>query len=108
MSFKIGQKVVCINHFICAGTTDDTYPVKGEIYTIREIREALTPKYRGHISFLFEEIHNRSQYYPWGFLEPSFLSYRFRPIDYSFGEKIASEITEACEELELIKTTTVK
>ena len=36
MNFKIGQKVVCVKDFFPGKRTEST-PVKGKIYTVREI-----------------------------------------------------------------------
>lgn len=41
MTFRVGQKVICVNDkFDCLGVGD--YPIKGEIYTIRWIGERAT------------------------------------------------------------------
>ena len=84
--FKVGQPVVCVKQarsrrHICEGRPE---PIKGEIYTFDGF-------YNGtHIGLI--EMHPDS----------CFLIDLFRPIDYSFGEKLAEELQEEINQEQLI------
>jgi hypothetical protein len=98
MSFKIGQKVVCIADFT-RGMYNNIVPIKGEIYTVREI---VTRNHK--TGLLLAEVVNSHHRYNDGVCEKAFSVNCFRPIDYSFGEKIAESITKECEsEKETVK-----
>jgi hypothetical protein len=91
-NFKIGQKVVCIYTFEDDGETID--PVKGEMYTIREIDNLG--------GLLFEEIINIIRYYSEGPAERSFHPCRFRPLDHAFADKVEAMIKEQVKKQELV------
>jgi hypothetical protein len=81
MTFRVGQKVVCIAESRGGGYPDDKRPVVGSVYTIRGIeidrRGCIDP-----IGVLLEEIVNEPRMYR-GYDEPSevsFASTRFRPV----------------------------
>ena len=64
MTFHVGQKVVCINDQADDQWDGETVPVKGVVYTIREIGEGLA-HYGGpdgplipNLGFRLEEIRN--------------------------------------------------
>jgi hypothetical protein len=92
MSFRVGQKVVCISDYsrweprapLEVGTIT---PVKGEIYTVRGVCESPSG-----VGLWLEEIVNKPRRYRNGYLEIAFNIKSFRPIDYSFGEKVCEEI----------------
>ena len=101
---KIGDKVVCIDD--CGkskwGPVCDrlgykcTWPVKDEIYTIRNIRH-------DGFSIVLEEIVNPLWEFRETFTgkvvyaEAHFHVRHFRLVDYTFGEKVISEINEQIE-----------
>lgn len=88
--FKVGQKVVCIANFSGNDYGEDT-PVKGEIYTIRDMET-----FKGELYLWLMEIVNRAHNYEdGGSGECNFRSDGFRPIDYSYG-------TQVCESLEVM------
>jgi hypothetical protein len=80
--FHVGQKVVCVNGSAHANYSDIAAPVRGAVYTIREIvlSEA------GNAHFLLVEIRNPArdgflgQGLGYGRGEPRFHHNRFRPI----------------------------
>ena len=74
MTFRVGQKVVCIRHRDGAGRPGANYPKVGPIYTVRSINDE--PK--GAIICL-EEIDN-AHLRPWHGSEPGFIASAFRPI----------------------------
>jgi hypothetical protein len=75
MTFRVGQKVVCIRHLDWAGWPGATYPKVGPIYTVRSINDE--PK--GAIICL-EEIDNAHLSRAHGRIEPGFIASAFRPI----------------------------
>lgn len=97
--FKIGQKVVCVD------TTKARHIKQNEIYTISDV-----------ISCGCGAVH--LVLFEFSFFDPSqicgscktptkltsFLPYRFRPIDYTFGEKLAEEIQEEINQEQLIES----
>jgi hypothetical protein len=92
MSFKIGQKVVCVD----GGSWNSSYvsrpikkPIEAHIYTIRWIGYV-----DSDLCVLLQEIVNDHYYWCAGtrYAEPTFRIKRFRPIDYSFGEETAERI----------------
>jgi hypothetical protein len=87
MSFRVGQKVVCVDsRFHRPSARGINRPIEGEIYHIRSIIPA---DFEGPVSLLLIEIVNPKGSY---WREPSFLASRFRPIDYSFGEEKCAEL----------------
>lgn len=90
--FKVGQKVVCIIDFIGIETRSFTtwtkttrpIPIKGDVYTISRIN---------HNGWLqLSEFKDSWNYDP----------AKFRPIDFSFGEKLAEEIQEEINQENLV------
>jgi hypothetical protein len=75
MTFRVGQKVVCIRHRDGAGRPGANYPKVGPIYTVRSINDG--PK--GAIICL-EEIDNAHLIPAHGPIEPGFIASAFRPI----------------------------
>lgn len=95
--FKVGQKVVCIDP---NNLDSNTKPlIDGEIYTVRWIGVGVKNGVRVN-SIRLLEITNKISYD--GKIEWSYLMERFRPIDHSFGEKLASEIEEEINEEQLV------
>jgi hypothetical protein len=96
--FKPSDKVVCINDdFSNIGSAIKDFqnlPIKGMIYTIREIRPAAMDS-----GIMLNEITNKPVYYKLyaGYLEPGFSPKRFVPLDEY--ENIAEE--KKVEELEI-------
>jgi len=90
-NFKIGEKVVCIGNF--EKRPNEIDPIKGEIYTIREIIQNRPND--GKTGLKFEEIINLPQKYNEGFSECNFLSDKFRKLDHQFADKICAEIIES-------------
>lgn len=80
--FKVGQKVVCVRE----GQTKATKV--GEIYTIELLFE-----WYGIPACLLKEVETHL---------PGFDLSRFRPIDYTFGEKLAEEIQEEINQEQLV------
>jgi hypothetical protein len=91
MSFKIGQKVVCLISDWPSPNGEET-PTKDGIYTIRELVYGPCG-----LSLRLEEIINIPHLYSRGLMECSFIAQYFRLIDYSFGEMVAESITTECE-----------
>jgi hypothetical protein len=80
MTFRAGQKVVCVRTWHNSrGYGDEVGPVEGEVYTIRGVGD-LHPCYPGGCDVWLVEIKNPVRYYPAGNYEPSFCHSRFRPI----------------------------
>ena len=81
MIWRVGQKVVCVNHFRnCAARLGIAAPVKDGIYTIRGIDQD-----EESVAFLFEEFVNGSDFYRLNngtvvFGEPMFKAWNFRPL----------------------------
>lgn len=76
--FHVGQLVVCINTDWDTNRSDYgkmTYPEKGMIYTIRDIKS-----FASGTGMRLEEIINKPLQYKAGLAEPSFLIERFRPL----------------------------
>lgn len=74
MTFRVGQKVVCIRHLVGPGRPGASYPKVGPIYTVRSIND----EPEGAIIRL-EEIDN-AHLEPWNVCEPGFTASAFRPI----------------------------
>ncbi len=90
---KVGDKVVCVS---TEGFWHEPYPKKGDICTIRKAKEwrgVLYLQLEGYVYEIpgvsYDGIGN------WC----AFSSQCFRPIDYSFGEKVCEEIVKQTEEL---------
>lgn len=81
-NFKKGQKIVCIKPI------DDL--IKGEIYTVEFISVN-----RSSAGVVLEEIKSIGY-------EGGFLSFRFRPLDESFSDKIETYIKEKVKEESLV------
>lgn len=75
--FKVGQQVVCIGTFQ-GGHGDETDPVVGDVYTIRDI----VKRPEGFIALLLEEIRNNpAEYLEYSTpTECSFPAEKFRPL----------------------------
>lgn len=87
--FKVGQKVVCVKGFV--KKFNETIPIKGEIYTVREI-----VKVRNWCTRLVEIVNDKHDYWQNGLLdECAFNVIAFRPVDTTFGEQV-------CESLEVM------
>lgn len=91
--FKVGQKVVCIDDSKGIGTGHKDL-VKDEVYTISKPLISITGE---SIVFLFEVPirFKNGMNFGWS-------AHRFRPIDYSFGEKLAEEIQEEINQEQLV------
>jgi hypothetical protein len=83
MTFRVGQKVVCVEtwHLNGTGYGDEVGPVRGRIYTIRDIGFGLNPAYPHSLQVRLAEITIPLRPYR-GFplQEPGFSVSRFRPI----------------------------
>jgi len=95
--FAIGEKVVCISDL--KRNIDDIengviYPIKNEIYTIREFFEGN--------GIRLNEIINPKLQYKDGFNECAFYLKHFRKLDYDFAENLLSEITRQVKEEEKV------
>jgi hypothetical protein len=77
MAFRVGQLVACINSEWPQSQSEGlATPVKGEVYTIREIYDdAVDGAY-----LRFEEIVNPPRFYDEGFFEKCFVGRCFRPL----------------------------
>ena len=96
-NFKTGEKVVCLHGF--KTTTykikyNLKYPIKGEIYTIREIDED------GYLRF--EELINPKLNYSNGFSEAVFNPLKFRKLDTQFAEDLCKELIQQVKKESLI------
>jgi len=94
MSYKVGQKVVCVDD--SAGKiTGLKELIKGEIYTIRELF-----MHRGNCVLRLEEIILPQT--PLG-NEYAYSIARFRPLDHEFADKIEAMIKKSLKTEELCK-----
>ena len=79
MSFRIGQRVVCVNVEFSQEPTWRTavtvLPVLGFMYTIRSMRAV-----DDVIGLCFEEMVHPFRHFAEGYVEPAFDSRRFRPL----------------------------
>lgn len=93
MSFRVGQKVVCVYDFEAnrGNYINELLPVINEIYTIRALVKPNDP------SCLLVEIVNRPQQYIDAFGEVYFRLSCFRPVDETYGEQVASELEKQLE-----------
>jgi len=102
MSFKPGQKVVCIDgDFSMYPFISDHYsalPIKGQTYVVREIRPM-----GAEGGILLEELKNDSVFFAHfgGKLEPAFNPKRFILLDSLESEEVEEAIEEVLEEVEL-------
>jgi hypothetical protein len=95
MTFRVGQKVVCVNDAKFPGwpfkRRGVVTPVRGEVYTIRAIFEL--PGWPGEWRCLLSEIVNRPRDYADGYYEGGWGLDRFRPvIDISDLQSIVTEV----------------
>lgn len=92
MSFKIGQKVVCVKGFdqFKKHYPEVTMPKVDDILTIRDVID-------DDDALRFFEIVNPIQRYTKGTMEAYYADNHFRLIDYQFGEMVAESITKECE-----------
>lgn len=70
---KVGSLVECVDTNWRNPETDTINPVKGKVYTVREI-----VRYSGETFILLVEIVNKKKHYLEGFYEGCFLIKRFR------------------------------
>ena len=103
MSFKINQKIVCINDKFDTNLPDfDKFftqlPVKDEVYTVRSYESG---------SVLVEELRNPSAPLPPGssfMVESGFSSKRFAPLvtdSGTFADEVVEKVTKSIEIKEL-------
>lgn len=87
---KVGQKVVCVKDGFdtTAKQWQPNRPIKGEIYTIRDMRYFVG---FGNGIWLVELV-NPMIMTVFGVMEPGFDADAFRPVDESFGEEIAEKL----------------
>lgn len=76
MTFRVGQKVVCIHDF--KPYPDEVHPVRGGVYTVRDCFPSAY--FDGMYAVRLEEIVNARLTYAHGVDEVAFLSIRFRPL----------------------------
>lgn len=82
MTFHVNQKVVCVETWNLNGEGHghEIGPVKGVIYTIKEIGVGLSPRCPDTTAVRLIEIVNPAVAYREGVYEPSFKATRFRPL----------------------------
>lgn len=95
MTFRVGQRVVCVNSTRAGGYGDEVYPVEGRVYTVRGFLPL--PCDHGPRIWL-EEIKNKKRDYFEGLYEKAFGAERFRPIverktDIGFAHEILRKAT---------------
>lgn len=102
MTFRVGQKVVCIETWRLGklGYGDEIGPVAGRIYTIRQIGTCLVPHYPRQICVRLQEIDNGVRWYENGPYEAAFRASRFRPLierktDISFAHEILRKVSQS-------------
>jgi len=91
--FDVKSKVLCVNDSFPAGIHDyyNALPVKGTIYTVRDIVPAHDFKCRETCAVLLEELVNKPNRHG---IEPAFLVHRFRePTQDEMEESIAERET---------------
>lgn len=76
-NFHVGQKVVCIADISTGGHGTEKRPVKGSVYTVRNVW--FSERYQCELIRL-EEITNALMRYEEGLNECGFRSYCFRPL----------------------------
>lgn len=72
---KVGDKIICIRNVENIFLRDESYPIVGGIYTIREIEHL-----GGKIGLRLCEIINRKYNYRQGYMECGFSFNSFRPV----------------------------
>lgn len=73
--YHVGQKVVCVaDNWNGRDSAKIDFPVKSEVYTIRELTN------RGKPGFRFVEIVNPPMQWSEGFMEATFIRTAFRPL----------------------------
>lgn len=77
MTFRVGQKVVCIDGNIGGGCGLETFPIKGMVYTVRAVRWS---DWHQSEQLRLVEIENEPRRYHDGVFECGFNSQRFRPV----------------------------
>jgi hypothetical protein len=78
-TYYVGQKVICVDDtFTALRSFNEILPVKGTVYTVREILPEITAD-RG-VGLRLVEIRNKKNHYQGGFLECRFVPRRFRPV----------------------------
>lgn len=88
--FDIGIKVVCINDKFEVGIKDifNALPVKGQMYTTRDLVPGIGFDNKETVSVLLEELVNRPNRHG---IEPGFLCSRFREPEELEDQEIAYE-----------------
>ena len=103
MSFKVGQKIVCINgDFSMHPFISEHYkvlPVKDKTYTVRQVRPT-----GAEGGILLDEIKNPPIFFTLyqGKLEPAFNPKRFVPLDEFYGEEAEKAVEELLKEVDLV------
>lgn len=77
MTFRVGQKVVCVKEFPHGVWADCKPPRENRVYTIRAIRNCTIA---WGVEFLLFEIVNAKRMTVAGYGEPSYHQERFRPV----------------------------
>ena len=99
-NFYVGQKVVCVDTFPYKGKPGGIN--EGEVYTIREIVDFISPDLQRHgICVYLKEVIRP----PWHGVEVPFFAKRFRPVtDISIFEEMLNNAPspELMEELEYV------
>lgn len=89
---KVGSLVECLEDLQKYTTYGEITPVKGNIYTVREIFES-----GGDVAIRLEEIFNTPQLYNEGFIECGFYIKKFRELQPPLDIDIESLIEEPTE-----------
>lgn len=77
MSFRVGQKVVCICDDVPKFFGDEQVPNKGAVYTVRAVFDGITDR----LGVYLYEINNAHMIERWGGdTEPGFSAHIFRPV----------------------------
>jgi hypothetical protein len=76
MTFRIGQQVECIDDLGFEYSNGEQLPVKGSVYSIREIDAEMGLE----TALRFEELKNKRGHYIDQSSECCFLAWRFRPV----------------------------
>lgn len=96
MSFKVGQKVVCVDASVASSpnssASSDRMPKEGEIYTVRALQT-----FNGMHGILLEEI-TTGMYRTSNGDEIGYMAFRFRPVDEQWAEDVLADIAEKIEE----------
>lgn len=94
MTFRVGQRIVCIHAFTTC-TYDEIAPTVGNIYTVRDIRASFS--FEGEAVIRLVEIRNAPQLYQRGLTECWWGAVGFRPLierttDISFAHEILRKV----------------